>query len=360
VKKYLPLLLTLLPLTFSGCGGGASITPNLGSTAPIAGSNPSQVSCVRSTATLLPPIAPPPGPPDGSVLELASLQADAIPAPCSGNLVPSALTSQTQYVPKGNPLLGARVGAASSARSTLSTTPACNGMYLFGTCYFYAAAAYAKVEDGAGMVTMVERPYYDDSGGEGHSLDEVSVLDQTTGTNNVVELGWLVDSQMNGDSNPHLFIFHWIKGVGTCYNACGWQQLSSTYYPGMSLKSFVGKTIFIGYEHTNGGWWAWMNGQWMGYFPDSVWSSAYTKAALYQWFGEVASKNGVPPKTAMGDGLLPTNSGAATMTDLCDVSDTTGICVAHDLQTLYPATVPAYYNILRTGPGAVRYGGSGK
>jgi hypothetical protein len=44
--------------------------------------------------------------------------------------------------------------------------------------------------------------------------------------------------------------------------------------------------------------------QWLGYFPGTEWDNSYTKSALLQWFGEVASQNGVPPRTQMGDGVL--------------------------------------------------------
>ena len=41
--------------------------------------------------------------------------------------------------------------------------------------------------------------------------------------------------------------------------------------------------------------------------------NGYTKSALIQWFGEVSSENGVPPKTQMGDGILPPAPKAAHM-----------------------------------------------
>jgi hypothetical protein len=42
-------------------------------------------------------------------------------------------------------------------------------------------------------------------------------------------------------------VFHWKNWQGTCYNGCGWQQYSNTYYPGQNIGSLVGREIYIGY-----------------------------------------------------------------------------------------------------------------
>jgi hypothetical protein len=64
---------------------------------------------------------------------------------------------------------------------------------------------------------------------------------------NIVELGWLVSTDQSGDADPHIFVFHWKNWQGTCYNGCGWQQYSNTYYPGQNIGSLVGREIYIGY-----------------------------------------------------------------------------------------------------------------
>ena len=96
----------------------------------------------------------------------------------------------------------------------------------------------------------------------------------------------------------------------------------------------------------------------MGYFPGSEWDGKYTKSALIQWFGEVASANGIPPKTDMGNGQLPT-SDAASMATLCDVDAKAWVCWYRDQQSL-SRTVPKYYDISRISFGTTRYGGPGE
>jgi Neprosin len=301
--------------------------------------------------------------------------------------VPTSTTHFYAKVPKGNPLLGpitdekeferdpgavvrksvrpfnevysrGRQHHYSLAPFRPDPPPACDGMAYFGSCYYYGSAAFTRTADGGGMTMAIERPNYVSTGGGGHTLDELAVQGGT-GNGNIIELGWNVSSDQYGDTNSHLFVYHWKNWVGTCYDGCGWQQYSGTYFPGMSLNNIVGREVYIGYVYYQGNWWAWFDNQWLGYFPGSEWSGAYTKSELLQWFGEVASSNGIPPRTDMGDGQLPSNPSAATNYTLCDVDAHAWVCFYRDLQSL-SATRPAYYNISRTGFGRVRYGGPGE
>lgn len=236
--------------------------------------------------------------------------------------------------------------------------PTCAGISSFGSCYYYGSAGFTRTADGGGMTMSVNRPAYDNSGGAGHSLDEIAVQGGT-GNGNIVELGWLVSSEQNGDADPHIFVFHWKNWNQTCYNGCGWQQYSSTYFPGQNIKALIGREVYIGYVFYQKNWWAWFDNQWLGYFPGTEWNNAYTKSALMQWFGEIASQNGVPPKTQMGDGVLPPAANAAHMFTLCDVDAKAWVCWYRDQQSL-SATVPNYYDIRRVGFGDTRYGGPGQ
>jgi hypothetical protein len=236
--------------------------------------------------------------------------------------------------------------------------PACDGVFTQGSCYYYGNAGFQTVADGGGMTEQIEKPSYVNSGGSGHSLNELAVQGGD-GNGNIIELGWLVSSEQYGNNNPHLFVFHWKDWNPTCYDTCGWVQWSGTYHPSMDLGSAVGKEVYIGYVLYQGNWWAWFDDQWMGYFPGSEWDGQYTKTSLIQWFGEVASQNGIPPKTGMGDNLLPSSEGAANMATLCDVDAKAWVCWYSDEQSL-SATVPKYYAISRVAFGAVRYGGPGQ
>ena len=236
--------------------------------------------------------------------------------------------------------------------------PACDGIWQDGACYYYATAAFTTKADGGGMTTTVARPTYVNTGGSGHSLNEIAIQ---AGKNNgdIIELGWLVSSNQYGDLDPHIFVFHWIGGTPTCYDGCNWQQYSGTYHPGQNIKAIVGREVYVGYVFYNGNWWAWFDNQWLGYYPGTEWNKAFTKTALIQWFGEVASLNGVPPKTAMGTDVLPPAENAAHMFTLCDVDAPRWICWYRDQQSLQ-ATVKKYYDIQRVGFGATRYGGPGQ
>jgi hypothetical protein len=235
--------------------------------------------------------------------------------------------------------------------------PGCNGVMQFGSCFYYGSAAIHLTADGAGMTQGIARPAYVNTGGGGHTLNEISVQGGA-GEGNIVELGWSVSTDQFGDADPHMFIFHWINWTPTCYNTCGWNQYSATYFPGMNLSALVGQNVYIGYVHFNGAWWAWFNDQWLGYFLDGEWGGAYTQNDISQHFGEVASLNGIPPQTAMGNGQLPASAAAASMATLCSVDAAAWVCWYRDNQAL-GATHPAYYDILRTSFGAVRYGGPG-
>jgi hypothetical protein len=208
------------------------------------------------------------------------------------------------------------------------------------------------------MTMSVHHPGYNNSGGPGHSLDEISVQGGSS-DGNIVELGWLVSSDDNADLDPHIFVFHWKNWSPTCYNGCGWQQYSSTYYPGQNIGALDGRELYVGYVFYQGNWWAWFDNQWLGYFPGTEWDNGFARSSLQQWFGEVASLNGVPPKTQMGSGVLPPPATAAHMATLCDVDAKAWVCWYRDKQSA-SATVPKYYDIRRVGFGEVRYGGPGQ
>ena len=129
----------------------------------------------------------------------------------------------------------------------------------------------------------------------------------------------------------------------------------------VALVDFTGQRVYIGWVQFRGAWWAWFNDQWLGYIKDSVWiSPTFTQTAQIQWYGEVASNNGIPPKTPMGNGEFPAKNSAASMTTLCDVDAKAWVCFYRDQQAT-GATHVSYYDIQNhTSFGAVRYGGPGQ
>lgn len=198
---------------------------------------------------------------------------------CPRGKVPVSRVVALRAFPKGNPLLGLVEGTTeafftdreigeSIRRSRLPfekvytippgpddqphavppDPPGCNGVPSFGTCYYYGPAAYRRTADGGGMTMEIERPAFS---GDGHSLDELAVQGGP-GDGHIVELGWNVSPNQYGDGDPHLFVFHWINWSPTCYDGCGWQQYSATYFPRMNLRVLRGRDVYIGYVYYQG------------------------------------------------------------------------------------------------------------
>jgi Neprosin len=352
--------------------------------APAFAQQTNDFQCAKRTATAAPP-------PQSSVPKRAIFGRQTGPtlgqpltAPadlCPDGEVPTlsearvASTAGTARLMKGNPLLGSQPTiqlqdrtrpnhlrfediygkkSASKQSNTLTSIPPCSG-----DCYYYAAAGLRRIADGAGVAISVHRPQYVNAGGSGHTLVELAVQ---AGPNdgNIVEVGWLVSTDQSGDSDPHIFVYHWLNGKETCYNGCGWQQVSNKYYPGQNISVLIGTDVYVGYVYYKGNWWAWFDTQWLGYFPGSIWQGAFSRSALIQWFGEVAIRNSAPKQIQMGDGELPPPPTAARMSTLCDVDAAAWKCWIRDKQILAAPTVPSFYNVGRVDLGNLRYGGPGQ
>jgi hypothetical protein len=204
----------------------------------------------------------------------------------------------------------------------------------YGACFSYVTGRQFTNTTGASVVMEQAAP----SGvpADGHSLQELSL--QTSGGTTVsdtIEIGWTVDPEVNGDYQPHLFVFHWINGKPTCYNGCGFVQVSSTVRAGMALKP--GTTGAFALRYYAGNWWASYNGVYFGYFPGSEWSGAFTSAQVVSAFGEVAADS-APSCTQMGDGIFGSQRGASSISDyqLYGSSDRPALTVT--------ATDPGSYN----------------
>jgi Neprosin len=262
------------------------------------------------------------------------------------------------FASNGNPDLGRRVSStlnSPSLNSSLIEQP-CGGVVEDGGCYFWSYASDSRTAQGGGVTMTIENPTVASTlvTQAGHSLEEMSVQ---AGANedNIVEIGSTVWSD---EGEPWLFVFHWVNGKPTCYYACGFQSTNSTYYPGMSLASMVGDSVYNGYVFWQGSWWAWFNDQWLGYFPASIWGDQFEQSTQVQWFGEVDATAGIPPQSQMGDGLFASNTAAAPMSTMCDVDYAAWRCYYYNQQTL-SQTDANFYTIQDTTFGADRLGGPG-
>lgn len=265
----------------------------------------------------------------------AALTAPAQAAPVNPGA--GATTVAQSGIGKGRPPVigdrGTRTAPGTSSLSALAVT------YLYGSGYQYATA------DGAYGYFKVARPAL--AAADSHTLAELAV--QSADGQQIVEIGWTVDRSLYGDTNPRLFVFHWINGTPTCYNACGFVRYDTSIAPGMLLTN--GGTYQFTIQHYQGNWWIGLNTKWLGYYPDSRWGGTYTKAGLVQWFGEVAAGSATPC-TDMGNGQFASSTTAASITSLAFIGGP-----AVNISTLQ--THPTMYTALRTSANSLRYGGPG-
>ena len=171
--------------------------------------------------------------------------------------------------------------------------------------YLHTGMHQATIADGAMATVTIGKPLV--APDASHSLASVAV--RTASGHHNVQIGWTVDPLLNGDDLPHLFVIHRVAGVDACYNVCGFEPYAaSTVRPGAVLP--VGTSKRFGVQHFDGRWWVAYDGQWLGYFPDSLWSNTFTQAETVQYFGEVSGGSD-PACSEMGTGLPVTSVEAA-------------------------------------------------
>lgn len=223
--------------------------------------------------------------------------------------------------------------------------------------YFYAAT-YQRAPGLTGCEAWLSQPEPTVSSNDSHSLGEMSL--QSADQLQTVEVGWTVDLGLNGDRAPHLFVFHWVNGAATCYNACGWQQVSSTRYPGMPLTLTAIPQQFV-CAYFGEAWWIWYQSEWIGNFPATLWTKpTFATGGIVQWYGEVAAI--WSPHSQMGNGLFATQAGAAVMEQqgvLLDGGLPDGGVRAAAAQ-IGLVTWPAAYDIAQDSPSSFTYGGPGE
>lgn len=274
---------------------------------------------------------PPPALP-GSAQSL-SVAASSVP---DGEDV-TTLEPTAEYAPKGRPgatAAGGRTAAAQGVQALAAPV----------VSFFYASASQKVVSDGTYATMTIAKPKLEDE--DFHSLAEVTA--QSADGRQIVEVGWTVDRQVNGDDNPHLFVYHWVDRKESCYNGCGFVQYSSTVKPGAVLPTGVAKRFAI--QHFGGAWWVMYDTEWVGYFPDSLWGGGFTRTGLAQWFGEVAAAS-TAPCTDMGNGKAASNKNAAAITDVGFLNG--------PLPGIAAGATSTYYGVAAATANSYRFGGKG-
>lgn len=224
-----------------------------------------------------------------------------------------------------------------------------------GADYYYVAFGEETPMAGAGAMITQDEPLV--STQDFHSLAEISVEDGSG--QQIVEIGWNVDPGVNpGSVDTHLFSFHWIDGVGTCYNACGWVQVSATHSPGMLVPADKQPHSFQIEHRDDARWWLTYDGDDMGYYPDTEWQGRYTEAGFTQWFGEVAAGSETAPCTEMGDGMAGSSSPiAAKYAGIYTIGSGSARVAGAVGQTA--VTLPAAYTPGDVSGSGFRFGGFG-
>lgn len=228
---------------------------------------------------------------------------DVAPADASGSVVP-----QPRYGPKGRTnrttfLKSEQTTVAPPEPAAAATTDA--GLIESRVNYHYAVGAQLAETDGAYANLTIARPRLDPA--DYHTLAEIAV--QSADGRQIVEVGWNVDRVVNGDDDPHLFVYHWVNRKTSCYNACGFVQYSKNIKPGDTLKYGVAKKF--GIQFYKGDWWVAFDSEWIGYFPASLWTAksvTFNRSGLIQIFGEVAASSATPCGTEMGTGVMPVDN----------------------------------------------------
>jgi hypothetical protein len=184
-----------------------------------------------------------------------------------------------------------------------------------GPYFFYnvgQSSASPAISGGSDNVA-IKKPFLDTTD-DYHTLAEVAV--SNNGSGNIVEVGWNVDTVVNGNADPHLFAFNWVGGTPGCYNACGFVPYGTGVQAGDNINAHVGTSKFMEIQQFSGAWWIAYGGAWIGYFPNSDWpGSTFTSNDFTQVFGEVAAGT-LTPCTDMGNGILGNSANTATAAKL--------------------------------------------
>ena len=235
---------------------------------------------------------------------LAATGADVAKADKTGPHVAEPEYSPKGYTSKRRTRTQSRTVVAPQPPSTALAEPVAGARQV---SYHYSSAFQYAETDGTYANLVIGRPYLDKA--DYHTLAEIAV--QSADGRQIVEVGWTVDRGVNGDEDPHLFVYHWVDGQETCYNGCGFKQYSKAVVPGDTVPYGVSKQF--GIQYFNGAWWIAYDTEWIGYFPEALWNDQgvkFSRSGLVQIFGEVASTT-AKPCSEMGNGQTPDKTTAA-------------------------------------------------
>jgi hypothetical protein len=215
--------------------------------------------------------------------------------------------------------------------------------------YHDVGATQLSGSDGGFAALTVAQPSV--APGDSHSLAAVAAR-SADGSDNV-QVGWTVDPVLNGDERPHLFVFYRSNQTDACYNVCGFEPYGpSTIRVGADLWASVGSTKTFGIEHSGDRWWIAYDTEWIGSFPDTLWSGAFTRTGAMQYFGEVAAQTAEPNCTSMGTGYSPDSTQSARFSSIALING--------DNSTLAINPTDNVYGVKQVSGTSIRFGGPGR
>jgi hypothetical protein len=247
----------------------------------------------------------------------------------------------TTFGPKGQ---SRRNGVVLNSQTSVPPLPPSRAAAAVEVDYLYTVGQQAAVTDGVGALFTIAKPKV--AASDWHSLAEAAV--QSADGQQVVEVGWTVDRSTFGDEETHLFVYHWVDGIPTCYG-CDFVQYSKTVAPGAILAEGAYKQF--GIQHFSGAWWIAYDSEWIGSFPDKLWDGRFVQSGTIQVFGEVAASS-TKPCTQMGNGTTPDSTTAAKIGSVTYVNGPTVALKVSATTAVYASTALSDRTFRYGGPGA--------
>lgn len=301
MKKIIAGLLGL-GIALAGLGGVAQAAP------PVPNPN-ARVAVAKPVDTRLgvavKPIQPPKFLPDGKTLTPARKATDLPDVQLAASRTAGALSPKRVPIAKDN--VGKGVPQAKAMSSYL---------YRYATGWDDKGGTTLDTE-GVYAQVRIAKPAF--ATFHYHSLGEIAAVRPSVNGRQIIEVGYTVDRVLNGGSvEPHLFVGAWVNEGFKGYNAgqgtpSGFVDYGPTLVNaganlGIGGLAHTGTAKQMSILYSGGAWWTSYNNQWIGYYPDSLWTGAtpaasFTSMQRAQLFGEVVVDGVDDCQMQMGTGI---------------------------------------------------------
>ena len=203
------------------------------------------------------------------------------------------------------------------------TNPGTGPTVLQGLDYYYAGAQeYSFAGIAGASIQMCAAPQPGAISGE-HSLTELAVYETADSAANFIEVGIDEEPNVYQSTGPHLFVSRWTNGTfyrcadpmhpSQALQECSFTPTVNT----QGANSAIPQGVILSYsvDQQDNNWNVYVDGELIGYFPDSLWNGSFIRIQQLKVYGEVAVPPGTP-SLAMGNGLSGTLAAADHTTGL--------------------------------------------